>query len=278
MRFLLIISFAIFSNYSYCSYADSTFSDKCYFSRDGKVALVSELDFVRFSKYSQRFPVFGLYHLGENRPNINIAISNDSVYFFNDSLDSDFLPIRIDSSFAKQYFLLKYKFALGENVTPFMSIEISERFLREENIYDFSQNVDVTDTIIPALKAFFFDYFLEFKYYNRIIFRDTLLNTYAVKKHLMEGLNEVEKKEIYKSDEELKGTDGYGTRIYSNADKTLFFIRAKYDVSSYIPITGESSYLWIDQTSKKERIVETYTTSFRMDDPIELRVLIKSGN
>ena len=233
---------------------------------------------MRFSKYSERFPVFGLYHLGENRPNINIAISNDSVYFFNDSLDSEFLPLRIDSSFAKQYFLHKYKFALGENVTPFMSIEISERFLKEENIDSFRNLDQFNNTIVRTFSAIYFDYFLEFKYYNRIIFRDTLLNTYAVKKHLMEGLNEVEKKEIYKSDEELKGTDGYGTRIYSNADKTLFFIRAKYDVSSYIPITGESSYLWIDQTSKKERIVETYTTSFRMDDPIELRVLIKSVN
>ncbi len=240
--------------------------------------LVSELDFVRFSKYSERFPVFGLYHLGKNRPKINIAVSDDSVYFFNDSLDSEFLPLRIDFSFAKQYFLNNYQFVLGENVTPSVSIEISERFLKQKNIDTLPQPGQFTDTIILASNAIFFDYFLEFKYCDRIIFKDTLLNTYAVKNYLMEGLNVIEKKEICRSDMQLKGTQGYGTRIYSNADKTLFFIRAKYDVSSYIPLISENSYSLIDPTTKKEKMVKTKSTSYQMDDPIELRVLIQISN
>ena len=278
MCFLLIFCLTIISNYAYCSYADSSFSEKCYFSNDGKLALVSELDFVTLFKYSDRLPVYGIYKLGENSPNNNIAVSEDSIYFFSDTMNSEFLPLNIDSSFEIQYFLNKYHFILGENVTKSVTIEILEKFLKEVNSNDEDHPYQFNDTIIHTSNATLYDYFFEFKYFDRIIFKDTLLNSHAVKNYLIEGLNEIEKKEIYTDDWELKGTQGYGTRIYSNADNTMFFIRAKYDVSSYMPITRESSYLQIDQISKMERIVETYTTSFRIEDPIELRVLIKSGN
>lgn len=259
MRFYLILCFVIISINSYCNNSDSTFSDLCYFSINGELALVSELDFVRLRNIAERIPVFGLYRSGENLPNYKIAISKDSIYFFSNFNGESSSSITIDSSFEKNYYLNKQHFISGENVTNLIAINITESFVKET----------------PTDK--FYDYYLEFKYYTQTIFRDTILNSYADKNYLMESLKEIEKMEIYTSDtKELKGTQGYGTRIYSNADKTLFFIRAKYDVSSYIPITGENHILWVDPETKKEQIINTRTTSYLMDNPIEIRVLVNT--
>lgn len=101
MRFFCIICFTLPSINSYGNFSDSTFSDHCYFTNDGKLALVSELEFVRLRNHEERIAVFGLYRTGENFPNQKMAISNDTIYFLNSYVVNDFETIIIDSSFEK---------------------------------------------------------------------------------------------------------------------------------------------------------------------------------
>lgn len=274
MKNILTITLLLTCGVCYCSYDDSTFIDKCYFSDDGKWALVSELDFVRLRDNSDRFPVFGLYKSGESEPNNNIAVSEDSVYFFNDTILPSILPRLIDSVFEKRSFLAKYHFELGTNVTQSVKIEIAERFIREVNTITLLKLEQFTGVSHSAANTKYFDYFLKFFYNGRVIFTDTLLNSYADKQHLIEGLNEIERKESYTKDENLYiGTEGYGTRIYTNSDKTLFFIRTKYDVSNYVVVSA--TWRQINPITSKDEIVNT--TVDHLEDPKEIRVLTKTS-
>lgn len=275
MKNILIIFLLLTRGLCHCSYDDSTFIDKCYFSDDGKWALVSELDFVRPRDNSDRFPVFGLYKLGHNEVNNRVVVSDDSIYFFNNILNPVSLPLIVDSVFDKKSFLDKYHLNIeGINVTQSVKFKIDERFIREANTIELLKLGQFEGTSYSAVNTKYFDYFLNFYYNERIFFTDTLLNSYADKRHLIEGLNETEKKEMYTNDENLYlGTEGYGTRVYANSEKTLFFIRAKYDVSNYVVVSA--TWRQINPITNKDEIVNT--TVDHLEDPKEIRVLIKTS-
>jgi len=134
LKNILTIFLLLTCGLCYCSYDDSTFIDKCYFSDDGKWALVSELDFVSPLHNSDRFPLFGLYKLGENEINNRVLISDDSIYFFDKLLYPVDLPRSVDSVFDKKTFFDKYHFhSEGINVTQLVKFKITERFVREAN-------------------------------------------------------------------------------------------------------------------------------------------------
>jgi hypothetical protein len=279
LKYILIVSFLMMYGFCYCSYDDSTFIDKCYFSDDGKWVLVSELNFVRPHDNSDRFPVFGLYTIGDNELNNRILMSEDSIYFFDKLLHPVDLPRKVDSVFDKKTFLNKYHFNSGGiNVTKLIKFKIDERFVREVNTIELMNLDQNSGTSFSAANTKYFDFFINFFYNNRAFFTDTLLNSYADKKHLIEGLNEVEKKEIYtKKDNLFVGTQGYGTRVYTNSDNTLFFIRTKYDISSYVKVTSYGDVLQIDPVTKKEVVIKTKSTFDNMDTPLEKRVLLKNS-
>jgi len=261
----------------YCKYDDSTFIDKCYFSTDGKKILVSELAFVKLRDAGNLLPIFGIYNIGKNEPNGIIAVSEDSIYFY-DKLHqiSDFPTI--DSVIDKKTFLRNYSLTQeGINITNTIKINISERFLREENTINLFYPDKITDTTFRAPNTLFWDYFIEFVYNDKVIFKDTLLNSYADKKHLYDGINEIVKKKIFsKDDNQFIGTMGYGTRIYSNVERTIFFIRAKYDISSYVRTTSEGYTLQIEPSTKKEVMVKT-KSSVGYIEKKELRILLKTS-
>lgn len=237
--------------------------------------LVSELDFVRPRDNSDRFPVFGLYKLGENEINNRVLISDDSIYFFDKLLYPVDLPRSVDSVFDKKTFLDKYHFhSEGINVTQLVKFEIDERFVSEVNTIELLKLGQFTGVSHTATNTKYFDYSIKFYYNGKVIFTDTLLNSYADKKHLIEGLYETEKREMYTKDENLYvGTEGYGTRVYTNSDKTLFFIRSKYDVSNYVVVSA--TWQQINPITNKVEIVNS--TVDHLDDPKEIRVLIKTS-
>ena len=181
----------------------------------------------------------------------------------------------IDSAFEKKNYLSRYHFSeMGIDVTHSVKIEIGERFINEVNTIALLQLEQFIGVSHSAANTKYFDYFLKFFYHGRVIFTDTLLNSYADKQHLIEGLNETEKKEMYTKDENLYvGTEGYGTRVYANSDKTLFFIRAKYDVSNYVVVSA--TWRQINPFTSKDEIVNT--TLDHLEDPKEIRALTKTS-
>jgi hypothetical protein len=221
------------------AYGDSTgFVNRCYFSDNGEMALVSELTYMGWNNKS--IPVFGWYTAGKNKPGNYVGISDDSVYCYRQ--DSATFSLIIDSSFAKQTFFEKYHFnRQGEDVTDELHFHIGKKFLGKENTVKLLRLDEVAQTTgrkFTAADTRFFNYFIRFEWKDIVVFKDTLLHVYAGKNRLYEGLKETRLVHIYDPVSGwLRGTAGYGTRLYMDKACRRFFLKAKYDISNPVKIT-----------------------------------------
>ena len=252
---------------------DTTFAGKCYFSEDGNFALVSELRGVN-SGSLENCPVFGLYSLGktfhywdcENDCVKLIAFAGDSLYFIKDAYTTT-----IDSVFSTRDFFKTYHLTdTATNVTDSLKIEVSETFIKEESF-------DNCDSNCYAAKSKVFDYYISFKYGSAIIFRDSLFALYTEQRDLIEGLNETYRRYVYDDNNVLMGTTGYGTRLYCNHQRTLFFIRAAYYTNSVLGCDCHDEVPQIDPLTLKEYMADVHGRNSQWDYK-GLRALVKYPN
>jgi hypothetical protein len=272
MKTVISITTILFSVNLFAQTEDTAFVGKCYFSEDGNLALVSELREIS-SGSLENCPVFGLYSLGKTLHYWDceddcvklIAFAGDSLYFVKDYTTA------IDSAFsARDLFKTYHLTDTATNVKDSLKIEVSETFIKEVSF-------DNCDSNCYASKSKVFDYYILFKYGSAIIFRDSLFALYTEQRHLTEGLNETYRRYVYDDNNVLMGTNGYGTRLYCNQQRTLFFIRAVYYIESLYGCDCEDEVAQIDPLTLKETIVRVHGRNSQWEEK-GLRVLVKRPN
>ena len=269
--FNILLLLLIFCYNTYATKYHSSFSEACYFSKNSNYVLVTELNFIHLDTSKNEIPVYGLYRLGYNEKLVNIAIDKDSIYYFT----YEYLLLRIDSTFKKQLFLKDYYAPFqSKNINKWMQFEVITNKLYEVNTLAYLHLDTLIKKPLGIKNTSFYNHIINFKFGNKLIYIDTLLNSYADRQFIINGLNEFDKKIIYDGSNYKIGTLGYGTRIFYCKKNKQLFIRAKIDLSSHVAIQSEDEIELIDPISLETKKTVVRSSSEKQDYPKELRILI----
>jgi hypothetical protein len=256
-------------------YDDSAFVNECFFSSDGRFALVSEFENVTVRPEGRDFDstwktvaLYGLYQEGIEGPIVgHIAMSVDSVYFFTDW--NEF----IEPAIPRKEFMREIGLnVVGLDISNRVVIKWERKFSRQiktSSLRDYD-GFRLKKGIAKSINLY--DYYLTFAYDRRIIHSDTIREVSIDTGATFTTLKTFVKKVVYyKSSGEFRGTDGYPSHFYTDSAQRFFFIRAAY---SYQDDSGLEDYdSIIDKSSGQIIYKKQPRTNFCICDDRHIRVL-----